>query len=289
MTDAGLVVTPDGRVLAETTWDRSQLDSAVARAGRLAPPARVPGTAASLISLWSNNFHHWLLDALPRYGVLERAGRANLPLVVPRRLTHFQRESLALLGIQSSSLVPYRGSHVAPDILVWPSGAAHIGNPTPTVVEWLRERLGPRGHDPFRRLYVTRAHVEATELRRRIVNEVELVKLLIDRGFEVVRPELLSLAQQAKLFAEAEIVVGAHGAAHTNTLFSRRSVLIEIFEPSFFNNCNLMLSRASGHDYWYVTGKASGPGDIIAPLELVEATLDCALPTTRRSPRSSPS
>ena len=118
-------------------------------------------------------------------------------------------------------------------------------------------------------------------MRRRIVNEVELVRLLTSRGFEVVRPELLSLAQQARLFAEAEIVVGAHGAAHTNTLFSRRSVLIELFEPSFFNNCNLMLSRASGHDYWYVTGERSGPGDISAPLELVDATLDIASSRTR--------
>jgi capsular polysaccharide biosynthesis protein len=277
-TDAGLVVTPEGDVLAETTWDDAQLDSALTRAGRLPRPARVKGTAASLISLWSGNFHHWLLDALPRLGVLERAALGGLPLVVPRRLLRFQRESLALLGISSSRLVPYRGSHVAPDTLVWPSPAAHIGNPTTDVVAWLRERLGPgETREPWRQLYVSRAHVQAGALRRRVENEEALVALLRARGFEVVRPELLSLDEQAALFAEAAIVVGAHGAAHTNALFSARLALIELFEPSFFNGCNLMLARAAGHDYWYAVGATSGPGDLVAPLDLVEATVDQAL------------
>ena len=142
-TEAGLVVTADGDVLAETTWDEAQLEGAIERAGRLPRPMRVRGEAGSLISLWSVNFHHWLLDALPRLGVLEQAGRGNVPLVVPKRLLRFQRESLALLGVDKSRLVPYRGNHVAPDIAVWPSPAAHIGNPTPKVVEWLRERLCP--------------------------------------------------------------------------------------------------------------------------------------------------
>jgi capsular polysaccharide biosynthesis protein len=282
-TEAGLVVTPDGDVLAETTWDEAQLEGAIARARRLPRPARVPMTAASLISLWSANFHHWLLDSLPRLGVLERAGLSDLPLIVPKRLRRFQHESLDLLGVAASRLVPYRGGHVAPDVVVWPSPAAHIGNPTPDVVAWVRERLGPpEGREPTRRLYVSRAHVQAGALRRRVENEDALVALLRARGFEVVQPELMSLAEQAALFAEAAVVVGAHGAAHTSTLFSTRLALVELFEPSFFNGCNLMLARAAGHDYWYAVGATSGPGDVIAPLELVEATVDKAIAAQRR-------
>lgn len=277
-TEAGIVVTPDGEVLAETTWDEAQLEDAIARARRLPRPARVRTTAASLISLWSANFHHWLLDSLPRLGVLERAGLGDLPLIVPKRLLRFQEESLGLLGIAPSRLIPYRGGHVAPDVVVWPSPAAHIGNPTPDVVAWVRERLGPpAGREPTRRLYVSRAHVQAGALRRRVENEDALVPLLRARGFEIVRPELMPFAEQAALFAEAAVVVGAHGAAHTNTIFSTRLALVELFEPSFFNGCNLMLARAAGHNYSYAVGVTSGPGDVVAPLELVEATVDEAI------------
>jgi hypothetical protein len=91
-TEAGLVITPGDEVLAETTWDDVQLEGAVKRAGRLPRPTHVDGKCASLVSLWSSNFYHWMLDALPRYSVLERAGEAELPLVVPGRLTRFHHE-----------------------------------------------------------------------------------------------------------------------------------------------------------------------------------------------------
>lgn len=277
-TEAGLVITPDDEVLAETTWDDVQLEGAVKRAGRLPRPTRVDGKCASLVSLWSGNFYHWMLDALPRYSVLERAGESELPLVVPGRLARFHHESLKRLGVASSRLVPYRGNHLAADVLVWPSPTAHTGNPSPDAVAWLRDRLGPAAAtEPSRRLYVSRAHVRGTSRRRRVVNETELISLLATRDFELIRPELLSFAEQIETFASAEVVVGPHGAAHTNTLFSSHLALVELFEPSYLNACNLALARAAGHDYWYVLGDGSGPGDVTAPLELVEATVDQAI------------
>ena len=133
-------------------------------------PGRCASAAkrGSLISLWSVNFHHWLLDALPRLGVLEQAGRGNVPLVVPKRLLRFQRESLALLGVDKSRLVPYRGNHVAPDIAVWPSPAAHIGNPDPE-----GRRMAPREALPRRRATRSDGSTSAERTSRRLTCDGE--------------------------------------------------------------------------------------------------------------------
>jgi capsular polysaccharide biosynthesis protein len=283
-TDAGLVVTAEGDVLAQTTWDEDQLAGSIERAGRIPPPVEIEGTVASLISLHAVNFYHWMLDALPRLAVLEEAGMSDLPLVIPEHPTGFQLQSLALLGIDSSRFIPFRREHLAPDVLVWAAPPAHTGFPTPWVVNWIRERFTHRVPDPHRRLYVSRSLVHARKLRRRVTNAPELEALLLSRGFEVVRPELLSLKEQIALFAEAAVVVGPHGAAHTHIAFSPRLTLVELFEPSFFNRCNLALAQAAGHDYWYVVGRTVGRGDVEAPLDLVDATVAAAIQTLEGAP-----
>ena len=271
-TNSGIAITPDGRVVAETAWDREQLRLSLPAGSRLRRPARLPGTQASLISLWSENFFHWILDAIPRYAVLERAGlAAGARFVVPEHLSGFQAESLALLGISPERRTPYRRGHVQAETLLVPSPAAHTGNPLPWVVHWLRERLAqPHGPERERRLYVSRAAARG----RRIANEDALWRLLRERGFERIAPETLQLSEQIRLFSESSLVVGPHGAAHANTLFSPHLSLVELFPSDYLNRCNLALAEAAGHDYWYVVGAASGNGDFEAPLEIVEATLD---------------
>ena len=168
-TPSGVAITADGQVVTETAWDLEQLRLSLPAASRLRTPAHLTGTHASLISLWSENYFHWMLDALPRYAVLERSGLAGeATLIIPERLNGFQAASLARLGISLEKTSPYRRQHVQADTLLVPSPAAHTGNPSPWVVSWLRDRLGPRQvQQPRRRLYVSRA---ATKTRR-VVNE----------------------------------------------------------------------------------------------------------------------
>src|SRR5207237_1054714 len=116
-TPLGIVVSPDNRVLTETAWAKERLELSGIFTRRLPRPVRVPGTHAALISEWSENFFHWLLDALPRLAVLAETGFEGVPLIVQPRLNRFQRESLGLLGIGDERLTPFRRSHVAPDVL----------------------------------------------------------------------------------------------------------------------------------------------------------------------------
>lgn len=273
-TAAGLAFAPDGRAFAETTWDLEQLRLALPHGRRLPPPFRARGTQASLITAWSDNYYHWLLDALPRLAVLERAGAADANVVVPEHLTRFQEESLSLLGVSRQRRTPYRRGHLQASTLLVPSPAAHTGNPVRWQVEWLRARLSVRAPAARgRRLFVSRADTRF----RKLADEEAAWGVAAARGFQRVTPGTLDLAEQIALFADASVVLGPHGAAHANTLFARDSTLIELFPADYLNRCNFALCEAAGNDYWYIIGSSQRDGEFTVPLDLLEATLDAAV------------
>lgn len=269
-TSHGVVVAPDNRIFEETAWDAEQLAASGLTDGhRLRVATRVAGTHATLISAWSDNYFHWLLDALPRLAVLDEAGFGELPLIVPDPPAAFHRESLDLLGIGLDRRTPFGGLHLEPDVLVWPSHAGHTGHPAGWACQWLRARLLPaaRAVSGRRRLYVSRAAAP----RRRLANEDEIVAVLEPLGFEAVEPHRLPLREQLSLFASAEAVVGPHGAGLANVLFGRRVSVLELLDPGYVNPCIYSLARVLGHDYRYVIGSPSGtsrdftvePGDVL--------------------------
>ncbi|MEI9864579.1 MAG: glycosyltransferase family 61 protein [Limisphaerales bacterium] len=75
---------------------------------------------------------------------------------------------------------------------------------------------GAPGQAGWRKLYLTRNQTWS----RNVVNEAELIPRLRERGFEIVDCAALNFDEQVKLFAEAACVVGPHGAAFTNILWS---------------------------------------------------------------------
>jgi capsular polysaccharide biosynthesis protein len=80
-------------------------------------------------------------------------------------------------------------------------------------------------------------------VRRRVLEEDKLVAALAPLGFVELRPERLSIAEQAALFAEAEIIVGPTGGAMTNMLFMQPGARAVVL----YNNVML----ASGDDLYF--------------------------------------
>lgn len=214
-------------------------------------PLRVEGSVCLLGNRNARNYYHWMNDALPRLGVLEDAG---VPIgevdrfLVDAPVHPFHRESLERLGIEADRLLTIDTvEHVRADEILVPvygsnSLGLHQGRRTG---EFLRARFGKRASGAAtRRLWVSRG----TEGARGVVNEAEVLGALLPRGFENVRCETLSLAEQAALFAEAEVVLGPHGAGLSNAVFCRPGTqLIELFdahiEPCFWITSELHALR----------------------------------------------
>jgi capsular polysaccharide biosynthesis protein len=117
----------------------------------------------------------------------------------------------------------------------------------------LRESLPTAG--PRRRIYVTRGENGV----RRLHNEDEVIALCRAFGLEIVQPEGRSLVEQARLFHEAELVVGVKGAALTNVLFcSSRTHLVVLSPGDFPDPFYWELTTPAGIGYSEIFGVLQG-------------------------------
>ena len=251
---------------------------------RLPPVQDVPGRVAVLTTRGVDNYYHFIVDVLPRLELLAQAGVVPDGYVVSRR-TRFQRELLDRLGVDEASMIePEDVAHVRAEELVVPSlPDNHLRHPA-WVSSWLRSRLLPvQPAAPHRRLYVGRGTARHT---RRIENQLEVVAALEPLGFVSIDPGSLSVAEQIRLFAEAEIVVGAHGAAMTNAVFCPEgAAVVELFSDKYVNECYWnLVSTVDGLRYRYLVGSDRGrrrggrmgpqvAGDIVVDVPLLSETL----------------
>lgn len=191
-----------------------------------------------------SGYWHWLFEGLLRIVRLDEAGLlATLDrLIVCADDAPLPAVSASLLaaGIDSSSVdFTSKNFDVRVDELVVPirhhdaGGILEQGAPQEiddiiaersrhdngSEITALRRRLGldnqvRRGTD--RRLLISRHDA----LKRRVSNESALRAALERDGFETLALGELTFQQQAAVFANAEIVVGPHGAALANLLFA---------------------------------------------------------------------
>lgn len=91
---------------------------------------------------------------------------------------------------------------------------------------------------------------------RKLENENELIAAL--PGFTPVRLETLTIEQQIRLFANAEIIVAPHGAGLTNIGFCRPGcVVIELMMDLYCNWCYRRLAAIANLTYRCVLGRCS--------------------------------
>ncbi len=120
--------------------------------------------------------------------------------------------------------------------------------------EWVSSLFNERNAHSPERIYISRRSTK----KRRLVNEAELEAQLSARGFKIIQPEQLSVAEQSSMFRRARCVVAPHGAGLTNLIFCPEGThLIEIKAPQYYKPpCFQNLAAARGFAYSRITGNA---------------------------------
>ncbi|MGE0723153.1 MAG: DUF563 domain-containing protein [Alphaproteobacteria bacterium] len=237
---------------------------------RAAPPANRP----TFVLGGSDNHFHWLLDFLPRLALLGHDPAWRRALIVTDRVDAGRQAAIDLVR-DAYDLPPLELRSLAPGLsglraALVPTALAHAVS----IAVWRRVAAH---HCPSaaarRRLFLRRG----TVARRRLSNEEAVAARLAAAGFETVDPGALALESQMRLFAEAAIVVGTHGAALANVAFMPAGgTLVEIVAdqaPSPFP----ALARAAGLTYGRVAVEVP-PGtpaerlnaDLAAPLAAID-------------------
>ncbi|WP_347156610.1 glycosyltransferase family 61 protein [Pontibacter chitinilyticus] len=255
-----------GRIVLESVFDGSRLaKSAAFKTPALLLPKYKQGLYTSVLHLpWSGNSnYHWFIDCLPRLFYVLQTTQAPLYIIMRQDLPAYQLQTLQFI------LQPYRHASAVfigkyekwqVEEFILPSfvAGAQSGYLPVAISNWLRENIwrgfAVQGHTSGRRLYISRANAS----KRRVQNESELLPVLEQYGFEVVRAEELSYQQQVQLFYNAEAVVAPHGAGLTNLLFAAQCQVLELHPASQIKTHYFLLCKGLGFGYSAVIGS---PGD----------------------------
>lgn len=191
-----------------------------------------------LSSALQRNYYHWMVECLPKLGVFKNllAQPSSFKIVVDHKLPAFVMSSLELFGIQQENLINIRKVTAFSEVIF----SSRLSQSNVTISPYVRtfykdfsaQFLQPstRSVTTAKRIYISRSKASM----RRIVNEDALVEMLLSFGFTIVANEDYSLLEQAQLFHDADVVVGAHGAGLTNILFCRENTkVIELLHHEF--------------------------------------------------------
>jgi len=216
-------------------------------------PRRIAGNCALIGAIGHNNFYHWMLDVLPRIGLVRAAGFGAIDhWIVAESKLAVTRELLAHCGIERDRLVAVgRGGHVECEQLVVTSAPGKICQPTPRSVEFLRTIFAraPGNGGGGRRIYVARRG------RRKVDGEAALAPVLKRFGIESVAMEDLSIDAQISAFRGASLIVGAHGAALANIVHADHgAALVELMPPGYLNHTYFLLAGACALRYLPIVG-----------------------------------
>lgn len=258
LSSAGWVLTQEDRLLADLSIDLGAGDARSHAASfllRCPPCRRLESPVALLSAAGGDNYFHWMMEALPRLALLIEAGWTadRLPPVLVASKKPFRMETLRAAGIREDQVLGLdEYPHVEAPLILAATIPGINGNPPKWIVDFLQSLFPPEaGETRQGRLYVVR-----DQGPRSIVNEAEVRQRLLALGFEAVRLEEMTVAEQARRFRTAEAIAAPHGAGLSNLAFCRPGVrVLEMFAPSYINPCFWTLANQVDAEYAHALGE----------------------------------
>ena len=266
----GAIVGRDRRLL----WDLSYTWPGMASSHpiyhrRALNAVELPGRTVTLATMAADtNYFHFLLNSLARLAYLDRVSGLEPAdrYLVSGPVTAFVADALGLFGIPRHRLIGTAGQDAfRPESLIAPPLV-----PDPFVVPaeacaFLRRHvlaaLPPRSRSR-RRILVDRTDAAT----RRIANLEELRPLLADLDIQPVQLAGLSLAAQAALFNDAELVMASHGAALANVIFCEPGTrVLQILAPGMMEREYRAVSQHARLHHDYVVARFATPADAHLP------------------------
>jgi capsular polysaccharide biosynthesis protein len=242
---------------------------------RWPPAVRLDGNWTSIMSRWvdrsSYSFYHWMMDALPRLGLLAEFP-ADTQVIVPPNLRAYQRDTLEWLDL-AERIRPSSEEHFRIEHYYFSSFTNISGWFDPYAVQFLRRSFRDRRDATYaapRRFFVHRIGTG-----RGISNEDEVLDFFRARSWAIVDTQALSMAQQIQLFAQAEQICALHGAALVNLLWCEPGCrVLELVSTTFMNGVYEGIAEAVGLNYQFLLCQGDSQFKARIDLAQLEKRLD---------------
>lgn len=236
MTDNAL-----GQIVAKNlAWGNAARSSVVIEAGEAAGACINLPSAVLAAGPGYNIYGHWLLDFLPRLFRVRSTDFAASPIIrLPEKGWAQKLGNYFLDGALSAHAVEPAPWYFVEKLIV-PTVARynHALHAESLMPAWtlLKDVLladaGPAAGEPARHVFVSRRKLKRkVREERRILNIGAVERAAEEAGFAVVSPETLSLPEQARLFSNAEVIVGEDGSGLHNCIFAKAGTRIGVLGP----------------------------------------------------------
>ncbi len=240
-----------------------------------------------LMNRLSNNYSHWTIDNLTRIALFlkqDPTARHQYHLAINHNAPAYVTDSLVhLIGWPSERIIRFKNNDVAEV-----SDCIFISYPVQRDASTLMTYAYPNEiYQVLNQYAVTNIHLTGNQLptnfiisraksiERNLVNEQVLVDKFRDINMEIVQLEDLNFVEQVQLFQNARLIIAAHGAGLTNTLYCNKNAFVfelfpigrSIHQTSSFSQ----ISRAIGfHLHLIMIEPINEKEDMIVNDELVK-------------------
>ncbi len=229
------IISGDNKLLGELSYDETSpvpAENSIFRQSYFHAPEYYKGTVFSTIIGEGGivNYSHWLIDSLSRIALLKKIGWYDKIdwFMVPSLKHDFQRDSLKVLGIDESKIIAGDvNNHVQADTLVATTYVRYNEHVPFWCCDFLRNeflnRRSPEAEKKYNYSYVYISRNDSA--KRRVLNEVELMKSLEKKGFVSFELSKLSFQEKISLFANAKVIIATIGAGQANLVFCKQGTL----------------------------------------------------------------
>jgi capsular polysaccharide biosynthesis protein len=212
---------------------RGELDR-LSNAGKTMREMRLPGQYVALAGPGNRVYGHWLIEYLPKIGLLDTAGYdiKGLRYLIPSSSQRYVHEWLYLLGVKPEQVIVYDCDRdvVIADELLMPTVMHNGVRASPLlqkIATFMLSQIG-RVHDLRASAHGQRVLLSRgkTSQSRKLLNRAAIEEMAARHGFAIVQPEQLSLLEQIELFYGARAIIGEYGSALHGSIFSQAGTVV---------------------------------------------------------------
>ncbi len=177
----------------------------------------------------SSNYFTWLIEILPRIYASSNLSKKNkIYILGKKKKWHDEYLKLCNLNKEVKFLDPELSyEFVNTDIII--TSIREISNDN--AIKYLRNHLLKnkfQQNNDFQKVYVSRRRYLS---HRYLINEIEVEKYLLAKGFKIIIPEKLTVHQQISIFKNAKVIIGPTGAWASNLIFCKQKPDVFIITP----------------------------------------------------------
>jgi hypothetical protein len=199
----------------------------------------------------THSYHHWITQCLSTIAWATRFGPTpDVHLLLPR-LEGWQEATLRAAGFAAPRLSFVKGQQYRFSRLEYCeflNGSANFG--LCRTVQEVADKILQGGNlapAPRNAIYVADSRFHYGSLS----NHEKVAALMRRYGVTVVNPAELPLAERAKLFHAARLVIGPHSDGLTDVIFCRPGATFwELMPSHYLNACYNRLAQSGGVHYW---------------------------------------